>query len=214
MFKISVIYLKLILSEFVNDWVLYNVFSLSVLCTSFRVVQLHWRTRVCAQQEMLWGGIQRTWYAVIFEKKKPKPNSCRMRKPSAWSPTILYLQFLIRNGQSSMQLSTELTPCVCWTVWKWLPGRRGWRWRELYSTWLRVSSQQINVFIVLERVLAPTMGNYENMTDQWGQFCFLHFVSLQGPLQSAALKLRCSTGWDTTFFCCLMWGPSLLWWNF
>lgn len=70
MFKISVIYLKLILSEFANDWVLYSVFSLSVLCTSFRVVQLHWGTRVCSQQEMLWGGIQRTWYAVIFKNKQ------------------------------------------------------------------------------------------------------------------------------------------------
>lgn len=42
-----------------------------------------------------------------------------------------------------MQLSTELTLCACWTVWRWLPGRRGWRLQELFSTWLRVSSHHL-----------------------------------------------------------------------
>lgn len=38
-----------------------------------------------------------------------------------------------------MQLSTELTPCACWTVWRWSPGRRGWRLPEQFFTWLKVS---------------------------------------------------------------------------
>lgn len=37
--------------------------------------------------------------------------------------------------------------------------------------------------------------------------------SLQGRLQNAAVKRKCSTGIDTTSFCCSTSGPFLLWWN-
>lgn len=103
-----------------------------------------------------------------------------------------------------MRLSTELMPCACWTAWRWLPGRRGWRLQELFSTWPRVSSHHLKFYGWSVRTF-------------W--FSVLHltsarFLSAQERLQSAALKLRCSTGWDTTSFCCWTWGPSQLWWNF
>lgn len=72
-----------------------------------------------------------------------------------------------------MQLSTELTPCGCWTVWRWLPGRRGWRLLELFFTWLRVSSYCLKVF--WHELILKRMNKHKRMNDQWDYF-FVVFI--------------------------------------
>lgn len=95
------------------------------------------------------------------------------------SPPPLCLKLLIRSGPSSMQLSTELTPCACWTVWRWSLGRRGWRLPELFSTWLRVSPHHIEGFSMNWIRREWTKMREWMIFDQGGNFNFL-FMFLSG----------------------------------
>lgn len=65
-----------------------------------------------------------------------------------------------------MQLTKELTPCACWTVWRWLPGREGWRLPEPFFTWLRVSLhylQLVEHIMSLYTVISVPRGIEQNV---------------------------------------------------
>lgn len=68
-----------------NALALCGAFKLPALSTPFRVVQLHRRTRVCPQQEVLRGGVQRTWCVWNFGCNT---TNVGLKKRSAWFPRV------------------------------------------------------------------------------------------------------------------------------